>query len=125
METTFDTHLKDMQSSLVTRFEEVKTTLNTRLDEVSTLMTNLEGRLAPLDDLPLLSNRLSAAEEAITQVQSEQVNLRREFGELCSASSAAAPDISNVRRIGKLERDYQCCSTKPVQGTSDLWAPDL
>ena len=35
-------------------------------------MTNLEGRLSPLDDLPLLSTRLSTAEEAITEVQSEQ-----------------------------------------------------
>ena len=120
MQTTFDTHLKDMQSSLVTRFEEVKTTLNTRLDEVSTRMTILEGRLAPLDDLPLLSNRLSAAEETITQVQSEQANLRRAFGELCSANSAAAPDISNGRRIEKLERDYQILNAAQRSQSKEL-----
>ena len=72
IQTKFDTHLKDMQSSLVTRFDEVKTILNTLLDEVSARMTILEGRLAPLDDLPLLSNHLSAAVETITQPQSEQ-----------------------------------------------------
>ena len=70
-------------------------------------MTNLEGKLAPLEDLPLLSTRLSAAEEAITQIQTEQTNLRRQYDELCAANSAAAPDASSVSRIEKLENDYR------------------
>ena len=89
------------------RFAEVQTTLNTRLEEVSTRMTNLEERLSPLDDLPLLSSRLSAAEEAITQMQSEQANLRRQYEELCTTNSAAALDVSSMRRIEKLEYDYR------------------
>ena len=70
-------------------------------------MTNLEGKLAPLEDLPLLTTRLSAAEEAITQLQTEQTNLRRQYDELCVDNSAAAPDVSSVRRIEKLENDYR------------------
>ena len=77
IQTSFDTRFTDLQSSFVTRFTEVKTTLNTRLNEVFTRMTNLEGKLASLEDLPLLTTRLSAAEEAITQIQTEQTNLRR------------------------------------------------
>ena len=84
----------------------MKTTLNTRLDEVFTRITNLEGRLAPLEDLPLLSTHLSAAEEVITRVKTEQANLRRQYDELCAANSAAAPDVSSVRRIDKLENCY-------------------
>ena len=66
MQTSFDNRFTDVQSSFATRFEEVKTTLKTRLNEVSTRMMNLEGRLSSLDDLRLLSTRLSAAEEATT-----------------------------------------------------------
>ena len=77
MQASFDTRYTDLQSSFDMRFTEVKTTLNTRLDEVSSRMTNLEGSLAPLDDLKLLSTRLSAAEDAITQVQTAQADLRR------------------------------------------------
>ena len=85
----------------------MKTTLDTRLNEVFTRMTNLEGKLAPLEDLPLLTTRLSAAEEAIEQIQTEQTNLRRQYDELCAANSAAAPDASSVSRIEKLENDYR------------------
>ena len=70
-------------------------------------MTNLEEKLSPLDDLPLLSSRLSAAEEAITQMQSEQANLRGQYEELCTMNSAAAFDVSSMRRIEKLEYDYR------------------
>ena len=68
IQTSFDTRFTDLQSSLVTRFTEVKTTLDTRLNEVFTRMTNLEGKLAPFEDLPLLTTRLWAAEEAIEQI---------------------------------------------------------
>ena len=53
------------------RFTEVKPKLNTRLNEVFSRMTNSERKLAPLEDLPLLTTRFSAAEEAITQIQTE------------------------------------------------------
>ena len=76
MQASFDSRFTDLKLSFVTRFTEVKTTLNTQLNEVFIRMTNLEGMLAPLEDLPLLSTRLSIAEEAITQVQTEQANLR-------------------------------------------------
>ena len=109
-----------MQYSLVTRFEEVKSTLNARLDEVSTRMTNLEGRLAPLNDLPLLSNRLSAAEEVINRVQSEQAYLNRKFDVLRTANSAAVPDITNVRRIEKLEHDYQILNAAQRSQSKEL-----
>ena len=69
IQTSYDTRFTDLQSSFVTRFTEVKTTLNTWLNEVFTRMTNLEGKLAPLEDLPLLTTCLLAAEEAITQMQ--------------------------------------------------------
>ena len=120
MQTSFDKRFSDLQSSFVTRFEEVKTTLNTRLDEVSTRMTNLEERLTPLDDLPLISTRLSAAEEAIAQVQSEQANLRREYGEFCSANSVAASDGSAVRRIEKLERVFENLNAAQRNLSSEL-----
>ena len=94
IQTSFDTRFTDLQSSFVTRFTEVKTTLNTRLNEVFTRMTNLEGKLAPLEDLPFLTTRLSAAEEAITQIQIEQTNLRRQYDEICAENSAATPDVS-------------------------------
>ena len=71
MQASFDTRLTDLPSSFVTRFTEVKTTSNTRLEEVSTRTSNLEERLTPLDDLPLLSTHFSAAEEVIIEVQSE------------------------------------------------------
>ena len=125
IQTSFDTRLKDMQSSLVTRFEEVKTTLNTRLDEVSTRMTNLEGRLTPLDDLPLLSNRLSAAKEAITQIQSEPPSRvwRTLLSQFCSCTWYL--QCQAYWKTWARLPDSQCCSTKPVQGTNDLWALDL
>ena len=107
IQASFDTRFTDLRSSFVTRFTEVKTTLNTRLNEVFTRMTNLKGRLAPLEDLTLLSTRLSAAEVAITQVQTEQANLRRQYDELCAANSAAVPDVSSIRRIEKIENDYR------------------
>ena len=78
MQASFDSWITDLQLFFITRFTEVKTTLNTQHNEVFTRMTNLEGRLAPLEDFPLLSTRLPAAEEAITQVQTEQANLRRQ-----------------------------------------------
>ena len=68
---SLDTRLSTLSSFLDVRFAEVQTTLNTRLEEVSIRMANLKEKLSPLDDLPLLSSRLSAAEEAITQMQSE------------------------------------------------------
>ena len=37
----------------------------------------------------------------------EQTNLHRQYDELCAANSAAAPDVSSVRRIGKLKNDYR------------------
>ena len=107
MQASFDTRFTDLQSSFVTRFTEVKTTLNTRLEQVSTRITNLEERVSPLDDLPFLLSRLSAAEEAITQVQSEQANLRCQYDKLCTTNSAAALDVSAVRRKEKLEHDIQ------------------
>ena len=70
-------------------------------------MSNLEGKLAPFEDLLLLTTRLSAAEQAITQIQTEQTNLHRQYDELCAANSAAAPGVSSVRRIEKLENDYR------------------
>ena len=69
-------------------------------------MTDLEGKLAPLEDLPLLTTRLSTAEEAIEQIHTEHTNLRRQYDELCAADSAA-PDASSVSRIEKLENDYR------------------
>ena len=101
MQVSFDTRLTDLPSSFDTRFTEVKTTSNTRLEEVSTRISILEGRLAPLDDLPFLSTRLSAAEEATIQVQSEQTNLRS------TTNSTAALDVTAVRRMEKLEHDIQ------------------
>ena len=94
----------------------MQTTLNTRLDEVFTRMTNLEGRLAPLEDLPLLSTRLSAAEK----VQTEQAHLRRQYDELCTANSAAAPDVSSVRRIEKLENDYRQLNAAQLNLSNEL-----
>ena len=46
---------------------------------------------------------LAVAEEAITQMQSEQANLRRQYEELCTTNSVAALDVSSMRRIEKLE----------------------
>ena len=101
IQTSFDTPFTDLQSSFVAWFTEVKTTLNTRLNEVFTRMTNLEEKLAPLEDLPLLTTRLSAVEKAITQIQSEQTNC------LYATNSAAVPDVFTVRRLEKLENDYR------------------
>ena len=70
-------------------------------------MTNLEESLTPLDDLPLISTRLSAAEEAIAQVQSEQANLRREYAELSTNNPTVALNVSAVRRMERLEQDIQ------------------
>ena len=67
-----------------------------------------------------LANRLSAAEEAISQVQSEQVNLRRQFDELCITNSATAPDESAVRRLEKLEHDLQHISAVQRSLSSEL-----
>ena len=120
IQTSFDTRFTDLQSSFITRFTEVKNTLNTRLNEVFTRMTNLEGKLAPLEDLPLLTTRLSAAEEAITQIQTEQTNLRRQYDELCTANSAAAPVVSSVRRIEKLENDYRQLNTAQQNLSNEL-----
>ena len=107
IQTYFDTRFTDLQSSFITWFTEVKTTLDTRLNEVFTRTTNLEGKLVPLEELPLLTTRLSAAEEAIEQIQTEQTNLRRQYDELCAANSAVTPDASSVSRIEKLENDYR------------------
>ena len=89
--------------SLDNRLTEIQASSNTRLNEVFTRITNLERRLAPLEDLLIHS----AAEEAITKIQTEQANLHRQYDELCAANSAAAPDVSSVRRIEKLENDYR------------------
>ena len=99
---SLDNRLTEIQTSFDTQ-----TTLNIWLNEVFTCMTILEGKLAPLEDLTLLTTRLSATEEAITQIQTEQSNLRRQYDELCAANSAAASDVSSVRRIEKLENDYR------------------
>ena len=117
---TLDTRLSTLSSSLDARFDQVQTTLNTRLEEVSTRMTNLEEKLLPLDDLPLLSSRLSAAEEAITQMQSEQANLRRQYEELCTTNSAAALDVSSMKRIEKLEYDYRHLNTAQQNLSNEL-----
>ena len=77
----------------------MQTTLVTRLEEVSTRITNLEARLSPLEDLPILSTRLSTAVEAITHMQSEQANLRRQLDKISSANSVAARDVSAGLRI--------------------------
>ena len=98
-------------STLSTSITEVQTTLVTRLEEVSTRITNLEARLSPLEDLPILSTRLSTAEEAITLVQSEQANLCRQLDEISSANSVAARDVSADLRIEKLERELHNLNT--------------
>ena len=123
IQTSIDTRFTDLQSSFVTRFTEVKTTLNTRLNEVFTRMTTLEGKFAPLEVLPLLTTRLSAAKEAITQIQTEQTYLRCQYDELCAANSAAAPDVSSVRRIEKLENDCRELNAAQ-QNLFNEWATD-
>ena len=105
-------------SILSTSITEVQTTLVTRLEEVSTRITNLEAR--PLEDLPILSTRLSAAEEAITHVQSEQANLRRQLDEISSANSVAARDVSADLRIEKLERDLHNLNTTQRSLSNEL-----
>ena len=83
-------------------------------------MTNLEERLTPLDDLPLISTRLSAAEEAIAQVQSEQAKLRREYDELSTNNPTVALDVSAVRRMERLEQDTQHLNAAQRSLTNEL-----
>ena len=107
-------------STLSTSITEVQTTLVTRLEEVSTRITNLEAKLSPLEDLPILSTRLLAAEEAITLVQSEQANLRRQLDEISLANSVAARDVSADLRIEKNERELHNLNTAQRSLSNEL-----
>ena len=86
----------------------LSSTIDARLGEFSTAITNIEERLSSLDVLPGLVTRLSAAEEAILQVQTEQLSFRHQVAALSTANPAPTTlDVSAANRLKKLEHDVQ------------------
>ena len=98
------TRLENLEGSMNT----LSSTIDARLGEFSTAISNIEERLSSLDVLPGLVTRLSAAEEAISHVQTEQLSLRQQVAALSTAKQAPpALDASAANRLKKLENDVQ------------------